>query len=120
MEEKLARARKDLKDLDAQRGEVSTSAHVELDVLYEFVKQLVASAVNTGEESGKEEFKEKWSSFVHAKGGTMPREPAAGVGVAGNVPESMQTEVWHEASAVSQEGSQDLDSWLEGDSLAFV
>ena len=41
---------------------------VELDVLYEFVKQLAPSAVDTGEESGKEVFEEKWSSFVHAGG----------------------------------------------------
>jgi chromosome segregation ATPase len=36
------------------------------------------------------------------------------------VPAPMQQEVWHEATATSQEDSQDLESWLEGDSLAFV
>ena len=35
-------------------------------------------------------------------------------------PAPMQQEVWHEASATSQEDSQDLESWLEGESLAFV
>ena len=35
-------------------------------------------------------------------------------------PAPMQQEVWHEATAINQEDSQDLESWLEGDSLAFV
>jgi chromosome segregation ATPase len=35
-------------------------------------------------------------------------------------PAPMQQEVWHEATATSQEDSQDLESWLEGDSLGFV
>ena len=37
-----------------------------------------------------------------------------------SVPVPVQPEVWHEATAISQEDSQDLESWLEGDSLAFV
>ena len=37
-----------------------------------------------------------------------------------SVPVPMQHEVWHVAAAISQEDSQDLESWLEGDSLAFV
>ena len=36
------------------------------------------------------------------------------------VPAPMQREVWHETAAISQEDSQDLESWLDGDSLAFV
>jgi hypothetical protein len=35
-------------------------------------------------------------------------------------PAPMPQEVWHEAAATSQEDSQDLDSWLEGDSLRFT
>ena len=35
-------------------------------------------------------------------------------------PDPMQQEVWREASATSQEDSQGLESWLRGESLAFV
>ena len=35
-------------------------------------------------------------------------------------PVPMQQEVWHEATAINQEDSQDSESRLEGDSLAFV
>ena len=37
-----------------------------------------------------------------------------------SAPAPMRQEVWHEATAISQEDSQDLEPCLEGDSLAFV